>query len=273
MRYNFIKILNYLYLIFIFCSCDKIDKKSLTVIEGIELGKDYQVFMKQLDSLGLESKVFYTKTFISENEEIGENRIKAYTTDIFNLSNYKNGSNHYGILYATNLAGTNNVTGLEVIMGHEADLQRITDHGVYNLSKSSENKSFNQNITIELCEEIKSLLKSKYGTPKLELSSAYFNIIEGNDIKKYRGFDDTKTKLTMWETENLEIEFIEGITSNKVSFTKKGYSYSFHPEGKENDPLQIDWKAGDKECKSYVHICYKLKPETIKKLNLNEKKL
>lgn len=260
----------------VFVSCNSIDKKDITVIENIQLGTSYKTFQKQLDSLGIKPKTFFTKTFFSEFNEINENKITLNTSEIFNLIPYRKGTDIYSLIYPIKLTGTDNITGLNIIIGHTFGTNLITDNRMYNLEKEFQTKSFNQNIPEDLVNDIKKLLISKYGNPTLDDYKSEYNdfyVIQGKEIKSYVGDSKVQCKVTKWETENLNIALYTGIPSSDAKFTKDGFSYVIQPSGREHEIAEIDTSTGEKQCKSYVYLKYELKSETIKKLKLNEKKL
>ncbi len=257
--------------------CNRIDRKNLEIIEGIQLGTTYKMYKKQLDSLGIQTKSFYTKSIFTDIDEIEYNQIGAHISDIFNLSDFRNShTNHYAILYPTTLTGTDNVIGLNVIIGHTGSSLLLKD-GLYDLTKEYGKSAFNQNISTSLLEQIKNMLSSKYGEPKLEgYESKYNNFyaIQGKEIKEFIGDENRKGKRTEWETENLKIELFEGLSSVDAKYSQNGYEMVIQPGGKENDLVTgFDWEKGERPCVTYVYIKYDLKSETIKTLGLNDKKL
>lgn len=257
--------------------CNRIDKKNLEVIEGIQLGTTYKMYQKQIDSLGIQTMSFYTKSMFTDIDEIEYNQIRANISDIFNLSEFRNShTNHYAILYPTTLTGTDNVIGLNVILGHTGN-SLLLSNGLYDLTKEYGKSAFNQNISTTLLDQIKSMLTSKYGEPTLEgFESEYndFYAIQGKEIKEYIGDENRKGKVTEWETDNLEIELFEGLASVDAKYSQNGYEMVIQPSGKENDLVTgFDWEKGERPCVTYVYIKYDLKSEAIKKLGLNDKKL
>ena len=270
------KIFSFIMIILIVVSCNNVDKKDITVIENIQLGTNYTNFQRQLDSLGIKSKTFFSKTFFYEISEINNNKITFHTSEIFNLEPYKKETNIYSLIYPIKMTGTDNIIGLSVIIGHTYDTKLFTNGELYNLAKEYKTQSFNQNIPEDLVKEIKLLLVSKYGSPILDdykSENNSFFVLEGSEFKSYVGDAKIQCKLTTWETENLNIELYSGIPSSSATFTKDGFTYVIQPLGKENDVALVDFSKGEKQCKSYVYINYQLKSETIKRLKLNEKKL
>lgn len=257
--------------------CNRIDKKDLEVIEGIQLGTSYKIYKKQLDSLGIKTKSFYTKSMFSDINEIEHNQIQANTSDIFNLSDFRNSqTNHYSILYPVTLTGTDNVIGLNVIIGHTGSSLLISN-GVYDLTKEYSKNAFNQNISTGLLDQIKNMLTSKYGKPTLDSYKSMYNdfyAVQGKEIKEFIGNENRKGSVTKWETEYFEIELFEGLSSVDAKYSKDGYRMVIQPSGKENNLVtDFDWDKGERPCVTYVYIKYDLKSEVIKKLNLNDKKI
>lgn len=252
--------------------CNRIDKKNLEVIEGIQLGTTYKVYQKQIDSLGISAMSFYTKSFFFGGQGLENNQIRAHISDVVNLSDYRNsniGINHYGILYPITLAGTDNVIGLNAILGHTGMVLGTPEH--------DKKKSFNQNVASSYIDEIKRMLKSKYGEPTLEEYESKYNdfyALEGNGINEYIGDENRKGKVTKWETEYLKIELFEGLPSVDSKFSDRNYRMVIQPSGKENEIVtDFNWDDGERPCVTYAYIKYELKSEAIKKLGLNDKKL
>lgn len=258
-------------------SCNRIEKKNLEVIEGIQLGTTYKMYLKQIDSLGIQTKSFYTKSMFTNIDEIENNQIRVNISDIFNLSDFRNSqTNHYAILNPTTLAGTDNTIELNVILGHTGSSVLISDR-LYDLTKEYGKSAFNQNISISFLDQIKNMLTSKYGEPSLEGYKSEYNgfyAVKGKGFKEYIGDKNRKGKVTEWETDNLKIELFEGLQSVNAKYSKNGYTMVIQPSGKENNVVtDFDWGKGERPCVTYVFIKYSLKSETIKKLGLNDKKL
>lgn len=258
-------------------ACNTIDKAQISVIEDIQLGKSYNDFPKQLDSLGLKSKTFFTQTFFTEINAVRESKINLYYSDIFNFNQFRNkNSDIYALIYPTTLTGTNNVIGLNILLGHTFAPSLITDGQIYNLEKEYNIKSFNQNVPVNLLNSIEKLLNTKYGAPTLKNYKSEYNdviIIEGSEIKSYIGDKKSQSSVTKWETEYLEIELYSGVPSNSVKLTKDGYEYTFQPSSKAQDPVEINFEANEQQCNRYAFIKYSLKSAAIKKLNINQKKV
>ena len=251
--------------------CNGIDKKNLEVIEGIQLGTTNKVYQKQIDSLGINEMSFYTKSIFLGGQSLENNRIRGYISDIVNLSDYGNSSigvNHYGILCPINLIATDNVIGLSAILGHTATVLGVPEYEI---------KSFNQNVASSYIDEIKRMLKSKYGEPTLDGYESKYNdfyVLEGNGINEYRGDESRKGKVTKWETEYLKIELFEGLPSINAKYSDRNYSIVIQPTGKENDIVtDFNQDYGESPCVTYAYIKYKLKFEAIEKLGLDNKKL
>ena len=257
-------------------SCNNIDKKNFEVIEGIELGTNFKKYQEQLDSIGIQTKSFYTKSVFLDLNEVEYNEIKGDISEIFNLSDFKNRqTNHYAILYPTTLAGTDNVTGINVIIGHTSNSIYLGKTGYVDLTKRYGKNLFNQNISKDLLDQIKVMLTSKYGEPSLDafesIDNSFF-VLQGYQIKEFIGEEKRKGKLTRWETEYLEIELFEGLASIDAVYSKNVYNITTPLIG-EPTALVIDFDKGERPCVTYVYIKYSLKQETINKLKLDEKKI
>jgi hypothetical protein len=92
------------------------------------------------------------------------------------------------------------------------------------------------------------MLSSKYGEPTLEGYESKYNdfyVIQGEEIKRYIGDENRKGKVTIWETDNLEIELFEGLASVDALYSKYGYEMVIQLSGKENDLVTgFDWEKG-----------------------------
>jgi len=259
--------------------CDNIDKKKLEVIEGVQLGTTYKVYENQLNSLGIQTKLFYSKSSIENIDQLEYNQIRMYVSDIFNLSDYRaNDTKHYTILYPTTASGTDNVIGLSAIVGHTGFPYTINPD-VFSVLKKSGIDLFNQNVSSLFLDEIKKMLNSKYGKPSLdgyESENNNFYVVEGRDVKNFIGNKKRKGRVTAWETEYLKIKLFEGLPSVDAVYKKDGYTMVSQPEGKEEEALVTNfynYNKGQRPCYTYVYIKYELKPNVIKKLKLNIKKI
>lgn len=249
--------------------CSTIDKKELEVIEGIQLGITSQSYKKQLESLDIESIPFYTKSDFNSINEMEENQIKVPISDVINISEFRNsktGLNHCAIVYPILLTGTDNVVGLNAVIGHTENPNGTPEY--------DKQQSFNQNVAIDYVHELKRMLESKYGQPTMDdVESKYntFSVIEGKEVNEYYGDDFLKGKITYWETEYLEIELFQGLESPVIY---KDYRYITLSKTTllimRHDP---DINYPRNSCIRYPRISYKLKSSAIEKLKLNEKKI
>lgn len=266
-----------LLLSFFLTSCNSVDKKNIQIIEGIQLGTNFNQYERQIDSIGIESKQFFTKLFIDRVNEIASNSINVHVSDMFNLSNFRYNTNHYAILYPTTRSGTDNVIGLTAILGHTTNSMMLTSSGFINLTKEYNIENFNQNISTDLVVEIKKMISSKYGQPSLDRVKSEYNtfyVLERNTIKEYSGDGEIKGAKTTWENDFLEIELFEGVPSYTAVINKNGYQVSEPFFNSQMPKILIpDLSKGEKQCVSYAYIKYELKPEIIEKLKLNDKKL
>lgn len=261
----------------LFFSCNKIDKKELEVIEGIRLGTTFQDYQSQLDSLNIEMESFYTQSIFFEAERLQSDEIREYVSDIFNLSQYGDSeTKHYAILVPATLTGTDNVIGLNVIIGHTRNAL-LFQNDSYDITSGNGISSFNQNISGSLLKKIKEMFISKYGNPVLKGSGSKYNefyVIEGKDFKKYKGDNNWNGKITEWETDHLQIKLFEGLPSVDAKYSRNGYEIVVQPSGKEDEIIsEFNSKNGEEQCFTYAYIKYDLKTPTVQKLHLNEKQL
>jgi hypothetical protein len=252
--------------------CNKIDKKNLEVVEGIQLGTTYSDYIRQIDSLEINIMSFYTEWVLLSQQDLESNQISTYVTDIFNFSDYRNSNldiNHYGILYPTTIQGTKNVFALNVILGHTGM--------VFGNSKYDKKKCFNQNVAGSYIDKIREMLTSKYGTPvfqKFEPSFFVFYVLEGSDINVYKVDESRKGKVTIWENEYLQVTLFEGLPSIDAKFTNnKTYQMVVPVSGEYEIITEFNWDEGERPCVTYAYIQYELKSEVIDKLGLNDKKI
>lgn len=271
------KILILFVIAIMFIGCNGIDKKKLEVIDGIQLGTSQNIYQKQLDSIGIEIKSFYTKSLFTDLNDIQNHQINVYISDIFDLSDFRTSQvNHYAILHPISYTGTDNVIGLNVIIGHTGNSILINNE-IYDLTKENGKSAFNQNIPINMLNRVKKMLISKYGEPKWEGSESEYNdflVVQGKEINEFTGDQNRKGKITKWETENIKIELFEGLPSVDAIYTPEGYEMIVQPPGKENNIIKdFDVSKGESPCVTYVFIKYKLKKETAEELGLVNTKL
>ena len=265
-----------LFLITLICiiGCDRIDETKLEVIEGIKLGCSRSDYKRQLDSLNLKHMSFFSQTWYYSFDEI-EKAKSTPISDIFNLNEFKNGPiNHYAILVPSVLSSTDNFASLVAVMGH-TDNAMLVNNGFFNLTTEYGKSAFNQNLTVDLVSKIKEILITQYGEPTdNSLESNYFDIyiLEGEEMNVYGGIENRTGKMTIWETEYMEIKLFEGLPSVDSKYFEKKYQMVIQPTYEANNPIN-HFENGESPCVSFVYIKYELKDEIIKKLKLNEKKI
>ena len=256
----------------LFISCKKISLKDLTVIDDIKLGMNEDAFNSQLDSLHIKQEVFYTKVIFTNLDEVDNDRVNCYYTDIFNNSKYSSSiSKTYGIYYPTNWAGTKNIIGLIVLLVHTDNAIAMTSNGYGNITKESKISGISQNLSVAQTDDIAQMLSNKYGKPldtsKFEFTT--FFVFQGNQIKDYRSDSNNVGELLTWKTKCFDIKYFKGIASTESVFNSKENTY-FSIIDKTST---IDYNNGERPCRSYSYIIYQLNDETIKKLQLDKPKL
>lgn len=270
---------HFYYILFIFLlstSCDtSIPKDKLMIIDDIVLGQSKDNLTKQLDSLSIARKRFYTKHDIEEiNDIFNENNfLNMYYTNAFNFSNYKNKDiEHTGLLYPSELAGTKNITGMIVILGYTeapwfwGDAQRFEN--------SFKEKYINQNINSKLLEEIKNLYVSKYGMPHdtITMKSHKYFLINGNHIV-VNGNPDVEGTQINWETEYFNISFFTGLFDPYCIYNSKDGLYNHILYDGDISLIKADPLKSELKTYSHCYIQYELNDKAIKKLNLDRKKI
>lgn len=254
--------------------CDSIDNAKLEIIEGIKLGCSRSDYKRQIDSLNLKHMSFFSKTWYYNFDEIEKGRTTPIS-DIFNLSEFKNGPiNHYAILVPENQPSTDNITGLVAVIGH-TDNAMLVNNGFFNLTTEYGKNAFNQNISVELVSKIKEMLMTKYGKPTYNsMQSDFFDIyiLEGDEINVYGGIENRTGKMTIWETEYMEIKLFEGLPSVDSKYYEKKYQMVIQHAYESNNPIK-HFENGEYPCVTFVYIKYQLKDELVEKLKLNQKKI
>ncbi|MBS1755684.1 MAG: hypothetical protein JSU03_00265 [Bacteroidetes bacterium] len=253
-------------------SCNRINPKDITIIDGVKLGSSKEDFYNQCDSLKIEQKIFYTKTMFGSSDDVSESRIKTYVTDIFNSSDYSTKyTQHFGLYYPTTLTGTKNIIGLNVLMVHTSQASLITNRGFENLNK--ETPGISQDISYNQVDDIANMLSKKYGKPSDTLKFEFLNfyVIEGSQIRSYHSDSTNVGEKIIWKTKYLDISLFKGIASPTNTFNSKDRSYMMYFD---NNPYRkIDYDNGERPCYAYTYISYMLNEEAIKKLELDKAKL
>lgn len=258
----------------ILTSCNRISSKDITIIDGVKLGTSQEELYSQCDSLKVEQKLFYTKIMFSGSDEIGESKIKAYVTDVFNTSEYRTQlTQHYGIYYPITLTGTKNIIGLNILLVHTSPASLFTNRGYTNLTKETNIPGISQDISYNQVDDIASMLSKKYGNPSdtLKFEFLRFYAIEGNQIREYHADSTNIGEMIIWKTKFLDISFFKGIDSPTNTFNSKEHTYMIYFD---NNPFRkIDFDKGERPCYSYSYISYKLNDVAIKKMELDKAKL
>lgn len=256
-------------------SCkNEIDKKDLTVIDGVQLGTSLDALYKQFDSLKVSNKIIYTKLMFSDFAESGKNKLKVYVTDIFNTSKYgSEETEHYGIYYPTKLTGTKNVVGLNVLLVHTAPAFLISKFEFSNLTKETQITGISQDISDEQADDIATMLSKKYGTPTDTLTFEYtkFYVLEGTQIRDYHSDSLNVGELYFWETKHVRIKYFKGIRSPNSTYNTQDHSYMTYFD---SNPFRvINFENGERPCRSYSYITYELTDEAIQQLGLDKPRL
>ena len=258
----------------ILTSCNNISPKDITIIDGVKLGTTEEEFYSQCDSLKVEQKVFYTKVMFSGSDEIGESKIQAYVTDLFNTSEYRSQSTqHYGIYYPTTLTGTKNIIGLNVLLVHTSPAWSISNSGFTYITKETNIPGISQDISYNQADDIVSMLSKKYGKPSdtLKFEFVGFYAIEGNQVREYHSDSTNVGEMIIWKTKFLDVKFYKGISSPTNTFNSKEHTYMAYFDS--NPFRKIDYDKGERPCYSYSYISYMLNDVAIKKLELDKAKL
>lgn len=259
----------------ILTSCTKITSKDVTIIDGIRLGTTEDGFNRQCDSLKNQQVLFYTKSVFSRllssldnrPENLDEYRIKGYVTNIFNSSYYNGGSptlQHYGLFSLINGNGTENIVGLNVLLGY-----MLT-------TKNDDLPLFSQNMSCIQIESIARMLTEKYGKPDtiLKNQNLTFHVLEKNKILSYSSDTSSFGEMLIWKTKYLDIKFFKGIASGNNIYNLERHSYtSYLDYNVKRIITNVEYEEGKRPCYSYSYICYMLNDLAIKELELDKVKL
>lgn len=263
----------------VFNSCDnQIPKEKLTIIDNFVLGQSSVNLSKQMDSLSISHKKFFTKQVLSKFDDLidDNNSINMYYTNTFNLSNFRSNHNeHIGLLYPITLTGTKNVMGMIVVLGHTSTPWFLGDTKRH--ENTVDNKLFKQEVNRNLIDEIKKLYTSKYGQPITNYKSKDNNIyvIEGNQIEFYPGGDpEREGEEFNWQTEYYDIRLFTGVPSYESVYqaNEKTYQNTIHLAGPKY-VMNPDLSKNEVQSFSYCYIKYELNSKAIKELKLDNKNL
>ena len=252
-------------------ACNNVEKEDLTIIDNIQLAVNADSLNKQFYKNKILQKALYTKTFFEDVEELDQNKIFFQLSTLFDFPDFKNQYiNHYGAYLPTAQEGTDNIIGLNILLGHGGNASLLNNkYGVIDITKETNLQAFNQTMRTDLINKIEKMLIEKYGNPiktVTENSIQYF-VIEGKKVPEYGTNKDFKGEALLWETKNLNIILFKGIPNYNAFYNTEidGYSFLFEDNSKTKKVGK-----GDILCNSYPYISYQLKKETIKKLKLDE---
>jgi hypothetical protein len=259
-------------------SCDKqVPTEKLTIIDNFVLGQSSINLSKQMDSLFINRKRFFTKQILSKFDDLldDNNFINMYSTNTFNLSNYRSSSNeHVGLLYPITLTGTKNVTGMTILLTHTSKPWFFGDTKKF--ESSVDDKLIKQEVNKDLIDEIKNMYISKYGQPIIKFKSTTnaFYIIEGSQIKNYSGNPDREGEMLTWETDYYTVRFFTGLPSYESLYQANKRTYKdIMNLGGPNYIMTADPLKDEAQSFSYPYIEYELNSKAIKEFKLNNKNL
>jgi|GEM_PF-3234716 len=254
--------------------CNNINPEDITIIDGVRPGMELSAFNSQLDSLKINQQIFYSKSMVTNVEEIYNSRMKFYRTDIFNSSKYSSPiTQHYGMYYPISIEGTNNIVGLNILLVHTENALVITQSGMFNVTKETQIPALSQDISSGQIEDIARLLSEKYGKP-IDTIHFYLNkfyVMEGMEMKTYNCDTTNIGDVLIWKTKYLNIRFFKGISSPYSTYNVNDRTYFTYFD---SNPFRVmSYQKGEAPCKSYAYISYELNNDAIKKLGLNKPKL
>ena len=264
------------FLIVILTSCNNINTKDITIIDGIRLGTNQDGLNSQCDSLKIQQPIFYTKTLFSVTENPVDFKIKVYVTNIFNTSEYNGGSQslqHYGLFYPMIVDGTKNIVGLTVILFRTSQALIISNTGISSLTRETNIQSISQNMSSSQIESIASMLTEKYGKPSsiVKDPNTPFYVIENNKLNPHISDSTNIGVMLTWKTKYIDITLFKGLASGTDTYTMKNHSYMSYFD--YNPKRNIKYEEGEGPCRSYSYITYKLNQLAEKKLELDKVKL
>ena len=250
-------------------SCTKITKKDVTIIDDIRLGTTEDGFNRQCDSLKNQQILFYTNSIFdrlfNSSENLDEYRLKGYVTNIFNTYNGDSPTlQHYGLFSLINENGTENIVGLNVLLGY-----MLT-------TKNYDLPLFSQNMSCIQIESIATMLTGKYGKPDsiLKNQNLTFYVFKKNKLPSYNSDTSNIGEMLIWKTKYLDIKFFKGIASGTETYNLNKHSYTKYFDYNFNRIISWEeFKEGKRPCYSFSYICYKLNDLAIKELDLDRVKL
>lgn len=261
-------------IVFQLISCQKkIENKDITIIDNIVLGTPANTCGKYLDSLGIQSKVFFTRPiFYTFEKNILDNRIKFWYTTRFNYSDFGNANrSHLGLYYT--ISQSDAIVSYIVFIVNVLKPVFIFDDKkeefIASLGSEYSYGGLSQSVCCLELDAILNALKAKYGEPqKYEKRSNNYYEIYGNEIKEYRTNPDSlfsfgQNELYVWNTKYVKISFFNGFTTPRMYFDIKTKFYSFEQAPNINEFT----------CNFGAYIQYELTNEAIKKLGLDKEKI
>lgn len=265
------------FILIIICSCSKINKEKLSVIENITLGRDSKTFNKQFDSLQIPHARFFNKIMLrSFDDLINETHYyNTYYTNIFNYGEYSDkpcSLQHLGLITPITLEGTHKNLGIVVLLCHTVEPWLIGE--AENLKNKVSEKYIRQDVNEEIINKIKEMYVEKYGNPKSIDTSSYnsFYTINGNSIKL--STDDTRSAITLkWETEYYDVTFFTGLDLNAIYSRDNGYFESTNTIFANLDEKKADPNKNEIKCKSLPYIYYELNEKGLEELKIDNKKI
>lgn len=239
-------------------------EQDLTIIDNLKLGQTTKEYYTSYNALGLKTSTFLTKKVILTPEEIPINSFTDNYTERFNYNTYSGeGQKHLGMFHITTLLGTDNIIKIRVLLVH------TTTPWVFPSDYSKEEKLsytvIDQNVNLNLLDDIFGLLVQKYGTPNdtMQGKGIPMFFIEKNEVNQYEQDSNVLGKLFTWDTKALKISFYTGFMHPNVYYRIKDKSYYVTTEY-ITQPNKIYTNAffGG-------YISYEIKPEVIRKLELD----
>jgi hypothetical protein len=222
---------------------------------------------KQIKSKSLPFEKFTSSYLISDIKQLLDinNSKSYYYTNVFN--SFENQSKeHIGLLYPIILNGTDNIFGVDVLLGHTKIPVLLGNSKKYEYKNTI--KCFKQSVNEKLIEQIKEMYTTKYGSPKLDYSSeANIFFIFNKDRIEEKHSNEFKAKIITWETEYLTITFFTGFRNHfegcyYMPLNKFYLDVSFPNE-------VIDYK-NRMDCYAYPYIEYRLNAKAIEELQLEK---
>ncbi len=156
-------------------SCNSVDKKDLTIIDNLQLGESISGYDSLRSNLNIETKDFYTKNILTEEDDPQSNTVSFPVTENFNFSQYRSSTNklsHFGLLHPVVLSGTDNIVSLIVLLAH-TEIPTLNTMDYY--KRLPENLlTIKQLVASDIIKQVEDMYTSKYGKPTTSSSSSLF---------------------------------------------------------------------------------------------------